>query len=39
MPFEEQISRNRTMQERLRNYDIKAWADDYINSLLQVKKD
>jgi trehalose 6-phosphate synthase/phosphatase len=39
MPAEEQINRNRTMQERLRNYDIKAWADDYINNLLQVKKD
>jgi trehalose 6-phosphate synthase/phosphatase len=39
MPVEEQISRNRTMQERLRNYNIKTWADDYINSLLQVKKD
>jgi trehalose 6-phosphate synthase/phosphatase len=39
MPDEEQISRNRTMQERLRSYDIKAWADDFVNTLTQVKKD
>jgi trehalose 6-phosphate synthase/phosphatase len=39
MPLDEQISRNRTMQERLRSYDIKAWADDFINTLMQVKKD
>jgi trehalose 6-phosphate synthase/phosphatase len=39
MPEEEQISRNRTMQERLRSYDIKVWADDFVNTLLQVKKD
>jgi trehalose 6-phosphate synthase/phosphatase len=39
MPINEQISRNRTMQERLRSYDIKAWADDFMNNLAQVKKD
>jgi trehalose 6-phosphate synthase/phosphatase len=38
MPEDEQIRRNRTMQERLRNYDIKVWADDFVNSLSQVKK-
>jgi trehalose 6-phosphate synthase/phosphatase len=38
MPEDEQIRRNRTMQERLRNYDIKVWADDFVNSLAQVKK-
>ena len=38
MPEAEQISRNRTMQERLQSYDIKAWADDFINNLSQVKK-
>ena len=27
------------MQERLRNYDIKVWAHDFMNSLSQVKKD
>jgi trehalose 6-phosphate synthase/phosphatase len=35
----EQISRNRTMQERLQSYNIKVWADDFINSLSQVKKE
>jgi trehalose 6-phosphate synthase/phosphatase len=38
MPEDEQIRRNRTMQERLRNYDIKVWADDFMNNLSQVKK-
>jgi trehalose 6-phosphate synthase/phosphatase len=38
MPEDEQIRRNRTMQERLRNYDIKVWADDFVNNLSQVKK-
>jgi trehalose 6-phosphate synthase/phosphatase len=39
MPENEQIRRNRIMQERLRNYDIKVWAHDFMNSLSQVKKD
>jgi trehalose 6-phosphate synthase/phosphatase len=39
MPENEQVRRNRTMQERLRNYDIKVWAHDFMNSLAQVKKD
>jgi trehalose 6-phosphate synthase/phosphatase len=39
MPEDEQVRRNRTMQERLRNYDIKVWAHDFMNSLSQVKKD
>jgi trehalose 6-phosphate synthase/phosphatase len=39
MPENEQIRRNRIMQERLRSYDIKVWAHDFINSLSQVKKD
>jgi trehalose 6-phosphate synthase/phosphatase len=39
MPEDEQIRRNRIMQERLRNYDIKVWANDFVNSLSQVKKD
>jgi trehalose 6-phosphate synthase/phosphatase len=38
MPEGEQISRNRTMQERLQSYNIKVWANDFINSLSQVKK-
>ena len=39
MPEDEQIRRNRTMQERLRNYDIKVWAHDFMNSLSKVKMD
>ncbi len=39
MPEDEQIRRNRTMQERLRNYDIKVWAHDFMNSLSKVKTD
>jgi trehalose 6-phosphate synthase/phosphatase len=38
MPEDEQIRRNRIMQERLRNYNIKVWADDFVNNLSQVKK-
>jgi trehalose 6-phosphate synthase/phosphatase len=38
MPEEEQINRNRTMQERLRSYDIIVWANDFINNLSQIKK-
>ena len=39
MPEYEQIRRNRIMQDRLRTYDIKVWANDFMNSLSQVKKD
>ena len=39
MPEDEQIRRNRIMQERLSTYDIKVWANDFVNSLLQVKKE
>jgi trehalose 6-phosphate synthase/phosphatase len=39
MPEDEQISRNRTMQERLSSYNIKVWAHDFVNTLVQVKKD
>jgi trehalose 6-phosphate synthase/phosphatase len=38
MPEDDQIHRNRIMQERLQSYDIKVWADDFIHSLSQVKK-
>jgi len=39
MPENEQIRRNRIMQERLSTYDIKVWANDFVNSLSQVKKE
>jgi trehalose 6-phosphate synthase/phosphatase len=38
MSEDEQIRRNKTMQERLQSYNIKVWANDFINSLSQVKK-
>jgi trehalose 6-phosphate synthase/phosphatase len=39
MPEVEQVRRNRIMQERLQNYDIKFWANDFMTILSQVKKE
>jgi trehalose 6-phosphate synthase/phosphatase len=33
MPVEEQVSRNESMQARIRNYDVVKWADDFITQL------
>jgi trehalose 6-phosphate synthase/phosphatase len=33
MPEKEQIERNRAMQRRLRRYDVRRWAGDFINRL------
>jgi trehalose 6-phosphate synthase/phosphatase len=38
MSEDEQIRRNKTMQERLQSYNIRVWANDFINSLSQVRK-
>ena len=38
MSDDDQIQRNRTMQERLRNYNVEAWASDFIDNLRQIKK-
>jgi len=38
MSEEEQIKRNRIMQNRLKNYNIKKWADDFKDNLIKVKK-
>jgi len=38
MPDKEQRRRNRLMQRRLENYNVKKWADDFKESLLQVKR-
>jgi trehalose 6-phosphate synthase/phosphatase len=38
MPEEEQIERNRAMQERLKRYDVNRWANDFMDSLCKVKK-
>ncbi len=36
MPEQEQVERNRLMQERLRRYDIRYWAEDFIQKLNAV---
>jgi trehalose 6-phosphate synthase/phosphatase len=38
MPVEEQIRRNKLMQERLRRYNVVRWADDFVQSLLSTQK-
>ncbi|MHB1652932.1 MAG: bifunctional alpha,alpha-trehalose-phosphate synthase (UDP-forming)/trehalose-phosphatase [Desulfitobacteriaceae bacterium] len=37
MSTEEQIKRNQSMQERLRNYDVIRWSDEFIKQLLSSK--
>lgn len=36
MPEEEQIRRNRAMQERLQKYDVTRWAEDFLDTLTQT---
>ena len=38
MPEQEQIERNRTMQKRLRRYDVVQWANEFTDRLLFTKK-
>lgn len=38
MSVEEQIERNRTMQERLKRYNVEKWADDFMKNLSLVKE-
>jgi len=38
MPVEEQIENNRTMQRRLMRYNVNRWAEEFIDRLLQTKK-
>ncbi len=38
MPVDEQISRNRIIQNRLKTYDENKWANDFLNALKGVKK-
>jgi trehalose 6-phosphate synthase/phosphatase len=38
MPATEQIERNKAMQNRLSNYDIFKWGNDFLNALSEVKK-
>ena len=38
MPVKKQIEYNRKMHERLKRYDVKKWADDFINNLISLKE-
>lgn len=38
MTDEKQIERNKVMQKRLQRYNVKRWAEDFVNSLIQIKK-
>jgi trehalose 6-phosphate synthase/phosphatase len=38
MPVEEQVRRNKLLQERLRRYNVIRWADDFVESLLSTQK-
>jgi trehalose 6-phosphate synthase/phosphatase len=37
MPVEEQIRRNRLLQDRLRRYDVNRWADDFVQALMETQ--
>lgn len=37
MPEDEQVSRNRSMQKRLKRYDIDRWTQDFLESLAEAK--
>ncbi len=39
MPVEEQVRRNRILQERLSRYDVVRWADDFLQELISSQKD
>lgn len=39
MPAEEQVSRNRQMQERLKRYQVEDWAYDFIHQLEAAKEE
>ncbi len=38
MPVEEQVRRNKLLQERLRRYNVVRWADDFVQALLSTQK-
>jgi len=37
MPVEEQVRRNKLLQERLQRYNVVRWADDFVQSLLATQ--
>jgi trehalose 6-phosphate synthase/phosphatase len=38
MPVEEQVRRNRLLQDRLRRYDVVRWAEDFVQALISTQK-
>jgi len=38
MPVEEQVRRNRLLQQRLRRYNVIRWAEDFLQALLATQK-
>jgi len=38
MPVEEQVRRNRLLQERLRRYNVVRWAEDFVQALVGTQK-
>jgi len=38
MPLTEKAERNRSMQQRLRRYDIARWSNDFVEAISEVKK-
>lgn len=38
MPVEEQVRRNKLMQERLQRYNVTRWADDFVQALISTQK-
>lgn len=36
IPVEEQVRRNEVMQERLKRYNVTRWANDFVDSLLEI---
>jgi trehalose 6-phosphate synthase/phosphatase len=38
MPVEEQVRRNKVMMQRLQRYTVERWANEFINSLEEVKE-
>lgn len=39
MPFDEKIERISIMQERLQNYNVNSWANEFINKMFLIKKE
>ncbi len=38
MPYEEQVERNTVLQKRLKRYNVEKWANDFLNSMEEVRQ-